>query len=243
MLTPFGYYDLKDEMAKSGCPICNLLVRDVQKFLNTILYEYTIEPEMHHIFRKSLGLCNEHGWQMAEAGTGIGTAILYVAVMDEILKKMPNGKSHKKGVRGFLGRADNSNVIDAITTNEPCLVCKKNEDNQKRYVTVFRDHLSDDKFMSAYQESDGMCLDHFKQVLNHTSSPEHSQLLIETQREIWTQLHYELSEFVRKYDFTNADEAMGEEVDSWMRAICQITGAKGVFGRRNAASSLWKKRE
>lgn len=230
MLTPFGYFDLIDEMKKSGCPVCNLLARDANKMLNTILYEYVTEPDMHAIFRASHGLCNAHGWQLAEMGNAMSIAVLYKAVVDEILKKMnntlPNGNA--RGMRRLLGRADNRVLIDALESDYPCPVCEKQDENQRRYVEVVRDHLADERFISAYEQSAGLCRDHFQQTLDLLSNPEDSKLLIELQRQIWQSLYHDLSEFVRKYDFNNADEAMGKEGDSWLRAIRQMVGEKGI---------------
>jgi hypothetical protein len=235
MLTPFGYFDLIDEMEKSGCPVCNLLARDANKLLNTILYEYVIEPEMHGIFRASHGLCNEHGWQLVEMGNAMSIAVLYKAVVDEILKKMNSTIStgNSRGMRRLFGRAENHAMADALESEYPCPVCDKKNENEKRYIQVFRDHLSDERLITAYKPSDGLCLKHFQQVLNSTSNAEDSHRLIDMQRQIWMDLQHDLSEFVRKYDFNNADEAMGKEGNSWLRSISQMTGGKGIFGLRN----------
>lgn len=233
--TPFGYFDLMDEMTKSGCPICNLLVRDTQKLLNTILYEYVTEPEMHHMLRTSRGLCNVHGHQLAELGNALSIATLYHAILDEILKELDrstsNSKPQQRSVRRIFGRADNTAVVQALDPKQNCHVCEKNTEYEKRFVNVFTDYLSDDKLLSAYHQSDGLCLAHFKQVLSQSSNQEDSQNLINIQREIWMQLKHETSEFMRKYDFNNADELMSiEESDSWLRVIRQVSGEKGVFG-------------
>ena len=239
MLTPFGYFDLIDEMAQPGCPVCNLLMRDAQKILNTILYEYVTEPEMHHMFRNSRGLCNEHGWQLTEQGNAMSIAVLYVAVVDEILKEL-DGKSSQKSVRRLFNKNGNKPLVDALMPKSPCPVCAKRDENEERYIAVFSDHLADAKLMSAYEQSDGVCLDHFKQILNRTSNQDRANALVHIQRKIWTELKYDLSEFVRKYDFNNADEEMGVEGDSWLRSIRQMTGGKGVFGLRRMANRFWK---
>ena len=240
MLTPFGYFDLIDEMGKTGCAVCNLLQRDAKKTLNTILYEYVTDPEMHQIFRASRGLCNEHGWQLTEIRNALSIAVLYRAVVDEVLKEIdrniPDGKSPKRGMRQLFGKNQNAALVDGLSHHQPCPVCKKNAENEERYIMVLSDSLLDEKLMSAYRASDGLCLVHFRQVLDRTSDVEGSQALIEIQRTIWQQLRHELAEFARKYDHNNADEAMGDEADSWLRAVRQIGGDKGVFGLRDSSS-------
>ena len=232
MLTPFGYFDLIDEMAKTGCPICNLLVRDGQKTMGTILYEYVVQPHMHELFRASRGLCNNHAWDLTEQGNAMSVGVLYRAVVDEMLKEMTVGISPRKSVRRLFGKAENHETATSIAPKEPCPVCVTQETNEKRYIVVFSEHMTDPKLASAYQTSQGLCLNHFMQVLNRTTDDEIARILVEMQREIWSKLRADLAEFIRKYDFYNVDEVMGEEGDSWLRAVRQVSGEKGVFGLR-----------
>jgi hypothetical protein len=53
-------------------------------------------------------------------------------------------------------------------------------------------------------------------------------------------LKFDLSEFVRKYDYNNAHEAIGAEGTSWLRAVRQMSGEKGVFGLRTASGKPQK---
>lgn len=232
MLTPFGYFDLIDEMTKLGCPVCNLLVRNTQQMLNIILYEYVTEPETHATFRASRGLCNVHGWQLTEQSNVMSIAVLYKAVLDEVLKDVAKGKSPSKRVRQLFNKKENSGLVDSLAHNAPCPVCEKNTDYEARYIAVFSDKLTDDKFASAFKDSAGLCLDHFMQSLDRSTSQSNTQILVEMQTVIWERLKFDLSEFVRKYDFNNAHEAIGAEGNSWLRAVRQMSGEKGVFGLR-----------
>jgi hypothetical protein len=38
--TPYSYFDLVEAFGKPGCAVCNLLLRDADRFLDSILYEY-----------------------------------------------------------------------------------------------------------------------------------------------------------------------------------------------------------
>lgn len=236
MLTPFGYFDLIDEMTNSGCAICNLLVRDTGKMLETILYEYVTEPQMHRSFRSSRGLCNEHGWQLTKLGNAMSIAVLYGAVLDELIKTVrknaPTGSSQPKIARRIFSQNSNGGLVDALEPDEPCPVCHKNNENEISYVGVFSDHLGDEKLQHAFRESSGLCLVHFQKVLQQTADVDNARFLVEIQAGIWEELRADLAEFVRKYDYKNVGEKMGKEGDSWVRAVGQIGGGKGVFGVR-----------
>lgn len=222
-LTPFGYFDLLDAMQEKGCPVCTLLTRDANKLLNTILYEYVTEPQTHAEFRASLGLCNVHGWQLTEQGNVMSIAVLYSAVVDEAFKQSDDIETPR--MRGLFNRNSNH----ALDPDAPCPACKKIDENEARYISVFADKLDDDRLLNAFKTSDGLCVDHFKQVTSLDAPPE----FVAVQREKWQSLYAELQEFIRKYDPTKADSAIGEEGDSWLRAVRDMAGGQGVFGRRS----------
>ena len=232
MLTPLTYYDLMDELEKPGCPICRLLVRSVKKVLDTLLYEYVTEPEMHQLFRSSRGLCNVHGWQLAQMGNVMSIAVLYQGVIDEVLRQLPAAPPAQSRARRLFGKAGNDQLPAALEPKLPCPACQKRDEYESRYVAVFSAHLTDAKLLAAYRRSDGLCIDHFKQVIRHSPDAAAAQPFIALQAQIWQQLLHELAEFERKYDHSNAAETIGSEGDSWLRAIRQLTGDKGVFGLR-----------
>jgi len=225
MLTPLGYFDLIDAMGEAGCPVCRLLERDADKQLRTILYEYVTEPETHAAFRQSFGLCNIHGGQLTQKGNVMSIAVLYSAVVDEALKKSQQSDNSSQRLRGLFNHNGDSQLGNALTPNQDCLVCDTLSKNQTRYTSVVADKLTDKRLFTAFEASDGLCLSHFRQVVNQNSTPE----FIDVQRAKWQQLHDQMQEFIRKYDPTKADSSMGEEGDSWMRAVNQISGGQGLY--------------
>src|SRR5258708_20955368 len=87
MITPLAYFDLIENFPKPGCAICNLVLRDVEHFLDLLLYERVTEPESHQAFRARRGLCNEHSSQLVQLrGGAVGAAVLYRAAVNEVLE-------------------------------------------------------------------------------------------------------------------------------------------------------------
>lgn len=224
MLTPLGYFDLIDAMAEPNCPVCRLLKRDASKLLTTLLYESVTQPETHAIFRQSFGLCNVHGWQMAEQGNVMSIAVLYSAVVDETLKQTKNPANVSQRLRGMFNRTPQSDLSNAVTPDGDCPVCKRLDENQERYISVFVDKLTDERMMIAFESSDGLCLSHFRQIVALNST----EVFVEMQRKKWQSVYDDMQEFIRKYDPTKADSAIGAEGDSWLRAIRQMVGEKGT---------------
>lgn len=238
---PFSYYDLLESFQKPGCAICSLLSRDVERFLDSLLYEYVTEPDIHHAFRSGRGFCNEHSWQLTHfRGSVLGIAMLYEAAVDEVLTIAgqvqatglpPSALSRLLNKLGdaSVGRGV-SPLSSALEPTGPCIVCELLAQSEKDYMLAMGRYIADASLEAAYRDSDGLCLPHFRQALREIRDAAHQDLFILIQLSHWNKLKAELGEFIRKYDFKYADEAMGEEGDSWLRAIRQMGGEKGIFG-------------
>jgi len=237
MLTPLAYFDLVETLPKPGCAICNLLLRDVDHFLDLLLYERVNEPYSHRSVRTSRGLCSEHGRQLiTHKGGATGIAVLYQAAVDEVLKIMaqtPVQATTPSGFARFLngnGDAGGVALADQLEPTEPCMACKLLIDSEDRYTHIFSENMGDDRLLDAYRASDGLCLPHFRQVLRRINNPNHLQPAIAIQTAIWERLKADLKEFIDKNDHRRMHEKMGAEGDSWQRAIRRMAGEKGVFG-------------
>lgn len=223
-MLPFGYYDLIETFPNRGCAICSLLQRDVDRLLDSILYEHVTSPAMHRAFRASRGLCREHGWRLTTFGNVLSIAVLYEATLDEILSVMdqtpPNGK--RTLTRFLQPQPQQSELAEALAPTQPCVACKAERESEAQYISVLGEYINDDRIQAAFRESDGLCLAHFRQALRHTP---HAEQLVSIQRDIWGRLQAELREFKRKYD-QHVDEKIGAEGDSWLRAVAAISGRK-----------------
>jgi hypothetical protein len=237
MVTPVTYFDLIETFSQPGCVVCNLLLRNVDRSLDALLYEYVNDPDTHRAFRSRRGLCNEHSWQLARhTGHALGIAILYEAAVDEVLKAMdqvPLGIDPQSGLGRLLGSAGKPNASSLADRLEPtgaCRICELLADSEKQYLHILGDYLGDDRMLEAFRCSDGLCLPHFRQILRRTRNPVDLQQLIAIQTSIWSKLRAELSEYRDKSDYRRISEGMGAEGNSWLRAIGRLAGEKGVFG-------------
>jgi hypothetical protein len=238
LTTPLAYYDLIETFAAPRCAVCNLVLRDVAHFLDSLLYEYVNERETHRTFRASRGLCNEHSWQILRySGNSLGIAILSRAVLDELLKTLesvPTTSAPSSGLARLRGnnKANGTALADRLEPTEPCPACRAQADVEQRYIQTLCAYLADEKMEAAFRDSAGLCLPHFQALLRQSNAAAHLGLIITIQRAIWSRLKSELEEFADKSSHERMHEEMGPEGDSWQRAIANIAGAKGVFGLR-----------
>jgi hypothetical protein len=234
MTKPTSYYALIEAFPGAGCAVCKLLLRDVERYLESILYEYVLEPETHKSFRAMRGLCNAHSWQLTQTrGNAVGIAVLYKAVVDEVLKdiaRTPVEPDQRRGLARFTSTtSDGAALSEALEPRDPCSACQLINKYEKSYLTVFSDHLTDAKFWAAYRDSHGLCLPHLRLTLKLLKPPALKQV-IDVQQEIWQRAKAELDLFQDMHKHENQSDAMGGEVDSWLRAIGYMAGENGVFG-------------
>ena len=226
-LKSFAYYDLTESFSQSGCAVCRLLQRDVARLLDSILYEYATDRGMQARFRASRGLCGKHGWELSRNNNALGIAILYEQSLHELLtlleKPAPVEKA-KRGLGWLFTASSGAALADSLEPVKQCLACETQSTNETAYIRALADDLSDDAMLAAFRSSDGLCVEHFRQALRATTDPARASHLTGVQRDIWTRLRADLLEFMRKSDYNHADEAMGPEANSWLRAVARLSG-------------------
>lgn len=240
--TPFSYFDLIETFPKPGCAICTLTRRDVERHVDLMLYGFVSTDEMQAIFQAARGLCPQHG-EMAQRnklGNVIGITRLYVATLNEVLdimERTPVADTPKSGLSGWLRpkEAATDDLAAKLKAETICPVCAALEEFEQEYVGIFGRFMGDARFQAALRESEGLCLPHFRQVIGQLNGDE-ARLLVEIQRDIWTQLRAEMELFLEKQEYER-DDAIGAEGDSWVRAIQRMAGDKTIFGLRRRSGS------
>jgi hypothetical protein len=224
--TPFGYFDLLEALPQPGCAVCRLLDHDVDRFLDTLLFEFPVDPIMQNNFRDSRGLCHEHSWQLPGYNNALASAILYNAVLDEMLRVSAQTPAEKQSTFARLrGSATHSALADALAPSKPCPACVVRSDAEKRYLQVLGEMIGEERLRDAFRQSDGLCLPHFRGTLLAMRDPDSARLITTMQREIWSKLKGELELFLHKMD-AHYHQQIGGEATSWLRAIARVTGEK-----------------
>ncbi len=235
-MLPFSFYDLVEACAGDECPVCALLIRDADRYLDSLLYEFANDPGTHAAFRAGRGLCNLHSWQLTRYDAGVlGIAILQTAVIDEVLRLIDEAPAQPSGglARMFGSGANGPSALaDRLEPEGPCLVCQTLAQAEASYLEALVTHLGDARLEAAFRRSAGLCLPHFRTALRGPGPGAALDRLIALQTERWRQLKAELLEFQSKSDYKRAHEVMGRERDSWRRAIGSAAGAHAVFGLR-----------
>lgn len=223
------YFELLDAQAKAGCPICRLIYKSTGRYLDSLLYEAVLDPDVRAKLKLSRGFCAEHVEMLArQSGRALGVALIYRDIIRTVTQQI--GKAHEQP-RHLLARwrrklRPNRTAAEALP-EQRCPACAIAESAERACIELMVAHSADDKLSAAYAAGDGLCLPHLVRVLAAAPDAETCQRLVAPQLERYQAMLGDLDEFIRKRDHRFRHEKMGEEGDVWLRAMNAIIGGAG----------------
>ena len=156
------------------CPLCEL-----EKKLEREAVEYSLggammEPDFRMLSNEK-GYCNNHYKMMFNSANKLQMALVLDTHLIEIrqkLEKLSNIPELKSEKKGFMKKSNISEAVDTITNTvdkiqASCLICDKINDTMSRYIDVLLYMwANDDVFKSKFENSKGVCLKHFKMLVD-----------------------------------------------------------------------------
>ncbi len=231
MNKPAGFYDLRQALAEPGCPLCQLLAHNADRYVDAMLWELVNDIPAREEFNQARGYCREHAWLLVRRGASLGAAILMLDVLETVLRVLEADRSNER--TGFSWQqwwpgnppAPAAGLIAGLTPQALCPVCRHVATGEAYYLAALLAHLSGpDSLAPAYETSDGLCLPHLRRALAEAPDGPNRETLIRLQKAVWERLRLELREFIRKNDYRFAKESVGEEGTAWLRAIELLAG-------------------
>ncbi len=204
------FHDLVESCGKSGCPVCRVEQRTLERYIENLFYESVNDIKTRERLRASLGFCREHARTALDRrlGNALGFAIIYQDVITNILR----------------GLEKNSTDPNILKPHRHCIVCHEQEKTTQLVVSALVDGLAEPKLADALRSSDGLCIPHLKKAFESVRDTAVSELLRSIHFGKLESLNGELAEFLRKNDYRFKDEGFGAEGDSWLRAVNKLTG-------------------
>ena len=198
---------LREALEYRGCPICHVLDKDESDFMAELQYQTIKEEKVRQDVVSSNGYCNFHFHQMARLASPMGNAVLTKDLIDAEIKEIEEGSF-------------------GPTLKIDCPVCKYMAKREDFYLEEFKTLLKERSFQKEYEGTDGLCLVHFRSILNSADEKELRQFLLATQMMHLKLLRMELETFISKVRSTSRD--MGVEKNSWWIAIEKWVGKRGL---------------
>jgi hypothetical protein len=123
--TQWGW-DLQEALSPDRCAMCFVAERSVDRFLQTLSYESTNDPELRQRFVDGGGFCQRHGWRFVElTHDSLGLALLY---------------------RHLLGVAVRQGFLDV---GHGCVACAQQARAERDLARILPDELRRPEFRSA----------------------------------------------------------------------------------------------
>lgn len=221
------------------CPLCEL-----EKKLEREAVEYSLggammEPDFRMLSNEK-GYCNNHYKMMFNSANKLQMALVLDTHLIEIrqkLEKLSNIPELKSEKKGFMKKSNISEAVDTITNTvdkiqASCLICDKINDTMSRYIDVLLYMwANDDVFKSKFENSKGVCLKHFKMLvdgskasLKSNDAKDFLNILFEKEMKELERIQDDIHKFTLKFDYRNHDMPWGTAKDSPERTIEKLSG-------------------
>ena len=225
------YFELVEAQEQAGCPICRLVHKATDRYLDSILYEAVLDPDVRGKLRESYGFCREHvGMLRGKPGRALGIALIYRDIIRAIAKTPEAARrgTSRSLLRRLLGRAQRPVVDGDVAVDWRCPACKIGRDAEDSYLDLLVAHLDDERLHAAYARGEGLCLSHLVGALGRVTDEESLQRLAGPQVARYRQMICDLDAFIRKRDHRYREEKYGDEGDVWLRAMNATVGGAGM---------------
>jgi len=230
------YFELVDAQSKAGCPICRLVYKATDRYLDSLLYEAVLDPEVRAKLKRSRGFCPKHTQMLRyKAGRALGVALIYRDIIRAVCEIADKARYQEESslarrlwgkVLGKVPRRHSAG--SALAAQEECPACTIGRKTERNYIELLVAHLQDECLYHAYSQGEGLCLPHFVGALQAVADEESLRLLVEPQVERYGFMLHDLDEFIRKRDYRFRHENYGEEGDVWLRAPNAVVGGAGM---------------
>lgn len=224
------YFELVEAQSQAGCPICRLVHRATDRYVDSLLYEAVLDPAVRAKLKGSRGFCALHVAMLGrKPGRALGVALIY----RDILGALIDGTSQGRYRRGLLGRSPGKTRGGTMTavrlgSEQPCPACAIGLEAERTSIELLLAHLQDDELFEAYSEGEGLCLMHFVRALEAVEDQMTFRRLVQPQLVRYRAMLDDLDEFIRKRDHRFRKEEYGGEGDVWLRAMNAVVGGAGM---------------
>jgi hypothetical protein len=226
------YFELVDAQSQSGCPICRLAYKATSRYLDSLLYEAVLDPDVRDKLKNSQGFCAAHVDVLTrKPGRALGVALIYRDILRAVADTLDKADFQREPspLSRLLRKGSGGNATTArLQARAQCPACVISEQSERDYGQLLLAHLDDEKLYTAYSQGEGLCLRHLMVAMEAAPDEAAFRRLIEPQSERYRVMLRDLDEFIRKRDHRFQGEKYGEEGDVWLRVMNTIIGGAGM---------------
>jgi hypothetical protein len=238
-----SYFVLLEEFKLPGCPICSLVIKDGQSYLDSLLYESVLDVPVRLNLMESFGFCNRHAWQIPKLPAICSPAAGFAIFASDLLRKFNlvvgamTPEFQKKSIWRSLLQKGAQRVFPQMKA-KICPACEHVAEFEAFHLKDLLDSVTEQEFLESYETSPGICLPHLFLAEQRYANHSNFSLLLKLQLGKSQSLRQTLEEFIRKQDRRLHEEITEDEARTWRVAMEFLTGKPGVFNNEMRADSL-----
>lgn len=223
------------------CPFCFIEQKLEKDALNFILGTDSYMQKDQREQTDKLGFCRTHNKKMFTYGNALGNALIlkthFLNLMNEFNTTLDDFSYEKKSVLSKLTKKtqneQNNTLSSWINEREcTCYACDYVNRSYTRYLATFTYLCKhNDDFWDVISSSKGFCLHHFGEItkqavndLNTSQLERYKTVTFPLMKENLERVYGDISWFVDKFDYRNADADWKNSKDAVPRGMQKING-------------------
>ena len=204
------YALLKESLSGENCPQCYLLVKQKERWFESLLYEHVNNPGLREKIR-NLGFCTKHLWDLLNYSErnlidGLGLSIILQDILkNELANLLKTGQVH-------------------VEWGSKCILCESLAESDKGYSESFAIWITEKEFSEFYKESSSIfCMDHLKALFEGLDEKNRT-FILSVQLAKLEKLNQNLESFIRKFDYNVKEKKTHEEAEARRKTINVLKG-------------------
>lgn len=210
------------------CPVCamrNSLEKDGVAFTMGPSY---MEDDIR-LTTDKIGFCARHMQMMYDFENRLGLALILDTHMKYMIKTIETlQKKGRKSSGGLFSKKEESGIYDYTQkTSHSCFICDRIHHTFDRYIaTVFYLYENDSAFLTKFKKSKGFCVEHYGLLYERAPQFLHGNTLEDFTNDLnrvfltnFKRMEEEVSWFIDKFDYRNADAPWKTSKDALPRAM------------------------
>lgn len=227
--------DLNQALHSPGCPICNIIKIESNRYFRFFLHENVNDFSTRVRLYDSLGFCKRHAWQcqqmeLHQYQDGMKHGILYEWLLKTVHPRIQEIKQNLSAIEEtkpkFWQLKKPKPEPSPMARIQDCPACVSENQSAELYLEILVKGLANANLRSDYQKGDGLCIPHFLQAVELEIEKEHLLRLCDLQIARITGLVKSLTSYVNKHDYQNHEPYTQEEHNSWVNAVQLMVGNK-----------------
>ncbi|MCH5253036.1 MAG: hypothetical protein J1F22_08725 [Lachnospiraceae bacterium] len=215
------------------CPVCAMRKKLEDDSVAFVMGPSYMEDDIR-LTTDKIGFCERHMQMMYDFENRLGLALILNTHMQNIIQNIEKlQKKGRKETSGLFSKKTGSSLSDYVKkTSGSCFICDRIRDTFKRYlITTLYLYEKDMAFRKKFLSSRGFCFEHYGMLFEMAPEYLHGQVLEDFTTDLnqiflsnFKRMQDEVSWFIDKFDYRNADAPWKTSKDALPRAMTKVNG-------------------